>query len=307
MHRDTLKRWQQDHDFLIVHHHGERRTVYVLMLTAVTMVAEIVAGSLFGSMALLADGWHMATHVLAFLIALFAYRFARRHAHDSRFAFGTGKVGVLGGFSSAIFLGVVALLMLIESIQRLLQPQAIQLDAALAVAMLGLIVNLISALLLHGPHRHGQVAGHDHNLKAAYMHVMADALTSLLAIAALLSARFFELYWLDPAMGMVGAAIILVWAGTLLGDTAPILLDGSIDSDYLQAIRERIEGDADNRIADLHVWKISADHYAAIITLVSDRPRPTAHYKALLSDFDRLSHLTIEVHPCSDSRCSGRL
>jgi len=305
MHQHSLAQWQQDHDFVIANQHGEKRTRYVLALTAITMVAEIVAGLAFGSMALLADGWHMATHVAAFLITLFAYRYASKHANNPAFAFGTGKVNVLGGFSSAVALAVVAVFMIMESVGRVFSPEQIHLNAAIAVAFLGLVVNLVSAWLLKDNHQHSHDAHHhhDHNLKAAYMHVLADALTSVLAIVALLAAKLAGLIWLDPIMGIVGAIIIIVWALGLIRETSPILLDGSIEEHYKEAIRQRIEQDADNRIADFHIWHLSAHHYAAIMTIVTDHPRPTAHYKALLADFDRLSHVTIEVHQCQDADC----
>jgi cation diffusion facilitator family transporter len=303
MHHETIRQWQQDHDFLVANTRGQRRTRYVLLLTAITMIAEIGAGLMFGSMALLADGWHMATHVAAFMITLFAYRFAQKHADDPAFAFGTGKVSVLGGYSSAVALAVVALLLLVESLARLAGPLTIAYDAAIGIALLGLVVNLISALMLK-EHEHGEgETGHDHNLKAAYVHVLADALTSILAIGALLAGKYLGLAWLDPVMGIVGAIIITSWSLNLVKETSPILLDGSIDEAYRRAIKSRIESDADNRIADFHVWRISAHHFAAVITIVSDHPRPTAHYKQLLADFDRLSHLTIEVHQCTDETC----
>jgi len=306
MHQHTIERWQQDHDFVIVNKHGEKRTRYVLLLTAVTMLVEIIAGLAFGSMALLADGWHMATHVAAFLITLFAYHYATKHANNPDFAFGTGKVSVLGGFTSAIALGVVAVLMVLESMERLVNPHDIQLNAAIAVAFLGLAVNVVSAVLLKDHHHsHSELEHHhDHNLKAAYVHVLADALTSVLAIIALIAAKLAGLTWLDPVMGVVGALIITVWAVGLIRETSPILLDGSIDADYRQAIQRRIEQDADNRIADFHIWHISPHHYAAIFTIVTAKPQSTAYYKALLSEFDRLSHITIEVHQCEDAHCS---
>lgn len=307
MHQRSIEQWQQDHDFVIANRQGEKRTRYVLLLTALTMLAELIAGSMFGSMALLADGWHMATHVAAFLITLFAYHYANKHADNPAFAFGTGKVSVLGGFTSAVALGVVAVMMLLESVERLASPQHIQFNAAIAVAILGLSVNIISAILLKD-HHHAHAEGekhhhHDHNLKAAYIHVLADALTSVLAIAALIAAKFAGLHWLDPVMGIVGAIIISIWSISLIRETSPILLDGSIDKAYQDAIRDRVEQDADNRIADFHIWHVSAHHYAAIITIISDEPKPTAYYKNMLADFDRLSHLTIEVHQCQDQDC----
>lgn len=307
MHEHSLENWQHNHDFSIKNEHGEKRTFYVLILTAATMVVEIIAGSVFGSMALLADGWHMGTHVAAFMIAIFAYQYARKHAENPAYAFGTGKVNVLGGFASAVALAVVALVMLIESVQRIYSPHEIFFNEAIAVATLGLIVNVISAFLLkddHHHHHHGHddhhQHHHDHNLRAAYLHVLADALTSLLAIIALVSGKYFGWNWLDPMMGIVGAIIITRWSYGLLRETSPILLDGSIDDEYQAAIRERVESDSDNRISDIHIWKVSPNHYAAIISLVTHHPKATEYYKNLLSDFSKLSHVTIEVNVCKE-------
>jgi len=305
MHTHRIKDWQHSHDFSIKNDNAERRTQYVLILTAITMLAEIVAGSVFGSMALLADGWHMGTHVAAFLITIFAYRYARKHATNPAYSFGTGKVGVLGGFASAVALAVVALVMLIESLQRIIEPQSIQFNAAIFVAVLGLVINVISAIILkdhhsHDHHDHQHSHHHDHNLQAAYMHVLADALTSLLAIVALLSGKYFGLNWLDPFMGVVGAVIITRWSYGLIKQTSPILLDGSIDKKHRQAITKKIEDDSDNIISDLHIWKVGANHYAAIISLITHHPKPVEYYKNLLVDFDKLSHVTIEVFECKD-------
>ena len=285
--------------------------MYVLVLTFVTMVVEIIAGSIFGSMALLADGWHMGTHVAAFMIAIFAYRYARNHANNPAFAFGTGKVGVLGGFASAVALAVVALVMLLESVQRIIEPHNIQFNEAIAVATLGLVVNIVSAILLkdghHHHHDHHEGSEHhhhhDHNLRAAYLHVLADALTSVLAIVALVSGKYFGWNWLDPMMGIVGAIIITRWSYGLLRQTSPILLDGSIGSEQEQAIRDIIESDSDNRISDLHIWRVGANHYAAIISLVTHFPKTTEYYKELLGDFHMLSHVTIEVYACNSEPC----
>jgi len=274
------------------------------------MVVEIFAGSIFGSMALLADGWHMGTHVAAFMITIFAYRYARKHTNNPAYAFGTGKVSVLGGFASAIALAVVALVMLLESIQRIVDPHIIHFNEAIAVASLGLFVNIISAFLLKDDHHHHHHDDddhhhhqHDHNLRAAYLHVLADALTSLLAIVALVSGKYFGWNWLDPIMGVVGAIIITRWSIGLLKQTSPILLDGSIEEEYQSAIKKAIEINSDNRISDIHVWRVSANHYAAIISLVTHFPKTTEHYKKLLSDFHKLSHLTIEVNACEDEPC----
>ncbi len=307
IHEHALENWQHSHEFSVQNDKGERRTLYVLILTAITMVVEIIAGSVYGSMALLADGWHMGTHVAAFMIAIFAYRYARKHANNPAFAFGTGKVNVLGGFASAIALAVVALVMLAESLQRIIDPQAIHFNEAITVASIGLIVNVLSAFLLKDGHDHTHHHvhehthdhhHHDHNLKAAYLHVLADALTSMLAIIALVSGKYFGWYWLDPMMGIVGAIIITRWSYGLIKQTGPILLDASIEEDYRQAIKDTIEKDADNRISDIHIWKVGANHYAAIIALVTHYPNSAEYYKLLLSKFHKLSHVTIEVNEC---------
>ncbi len=311
MHTHTLENWQHSHDYSVKNDKGERRTKYVLILTAITMIVEIIAGSVFGSMALLADGWHMGTHVAAFMITIFAYRYARKHADNPAYAFGTGKVSVLGGFASAVALAVVALVMLIESMQRIIDPHTIQFNEAIAVASLGLLINIISAFLLkdehhhhhhdHGDHHHH----HDHNLRAAYLHVLADALTSLLAIIALVSGKYFGWDWLDPIMGIVGAVIITRWSYGLLKQTGPILLDGSIEETYQASIKETIEKDSDNQISDIHIWKVGANHYAAIISVVTHFPKSTEYYKQLLNDFHKLSHITIEVNACDGDMCKA--
>ncbi len=311
MHIHTLENWQHSHDFSVKNDKGERRTKYVLILTAITMIVEIIAGSVFGSMALLADGWHMGTHVAAFMITIFAYRYARKHADNPAYAFGTGKVSVLGGFASAVALAVVALVMLVESMQRIIDPHTIQFNEAIAVASLGLLINVISAFLLkdehhhhhhdHGDHHHH----HDHNLRAAYLHVLADALTSLLAIIALVSGKYFGWDWLDPIMGIVGAVIITRWSYGLLKQTGPILLDGSIEETYQASIKETIEKDSDNQISDIHIWKVGANHYAAIISVVTHFPKSTEYYKELLNDFHKLSHITIEVNACDGDVCKA--
>lgn len=301
MPEDNLKKWQHSHDYSLDNPTGERRTQYVLALTAVTMVVEIIAGTVFGSMALLADGWHMGTHLAAFLITLFAYRYARKYASDPRYAFSTGKVNVLGGFASAITLAVVALVMFVESIQRIFNPQMILFNEAIGVALVGLLINVLSALLLRNHHSlgfnhsHDQDHAHDHNLKAAYLHVLADAMTSVLAILALSAGRYFNWYWLDPMMGMVGAVIITRWSYGLVKQTGPILLDASLDADHLGAIKDAIISDSDNRISDIHIWKISPSHYAAIVSIVTCFPKERAHYKRLLEEFTYLSHVSIEV------------
>ena len=309
MHTHYIETWQHRHDFSVIQEHGERRTLQVLIITAITMLFEIGAGMAFGSMALLADGWHMGTHVAAFLITIFAYRFAKKHATNTAFAFGTGKVGVLGGFASAIVLIIVALLMLVESGQRILAPQPIHFNEAIAVAVLGLLVNIACAFLLQDrhDHTHDQAENghhhHDHNLKSAYLHVLADALTSVLAIGALLFGKYLGWNWLDPLMGIVGAVVICRWAYGLLRETGGILLDCSISAKELAAIKETIEGALDNRIADMHVWKVGPAHYAAIISIVTHSPQTIGYYKELLRDFTNLAHLTVEIHTCETEPC----
>ncbi|MEZ8372229.1 CDF family Co(II)/Ni(II) efflux transporter DmeF [Vibrio splendidus] len=305
---------RHQHNFSSHNSQGEKRTFYVLLLTIITMVVEIVAGTIYGSMALLADGWHMGTHAAAFSITLFAYRYAKKHAESERFSFGTGKVSVLGGYTSAIALGIVALLMLVESVHRLFNPQAIQFNEAIIVACIGLTVNVVSMFLLgdhhhdhghehghslshdhdsdHG-HKHGE-HHHDHNLRAAYMHVLADTLTSLLAIVALLFGKFYGWNWLDAAMGMVGAVVIAKWTMNLMKQTSPILLDQNIDDEYRNGITEALAPYA--AVTDLHMWKVSGHHYSAAITLESNSDKTVSEYKQMLAKFDKINHLILEVH-----------
>jgi cation diffusion facilitator family transporter len=272
-------------------------------LTAVMMVAELIAGSIFGSMALLADGWHMSTHAAALTIAALAYGLARRYAGDERFTFGTGKLGDLAGFASAMILLAVAVVIAYESFVRLFAPVAIVFGEATLVAAIGLIVNLVSAWLLfdhdHHDHRHGEAAHvhrQDANLRAAYLHVLADALTSVLAIAALLAGWLFGWVWLDPVIGLVGAAIIARWSVGLILSAGSVLLDMVPSSTLIEAIRQRLEANGD-RIVDIHLWQVGPGHAALIACLVSERPRTADAYKALLADLPGLSHVTIEVNP----------
>jgi len=325
MHTTDLKPWRHDHAFVPGQGgSGERRTRWVVAITLVMMAGEIVAGLAFGSMALLADGWHMGTHAAALGVAVFAYRYARRHAADPRYSFGTGKVGALSGFASAVGLAVVALMVFGESVSRLASPVAIRFDEAIAVAVLGLCVNVACALLLrdddhdhghghgHGhPHEHDDdaatVGGHaahaghehrDHNLRAAYLHVLADALTSVLAIVALLAGRTFGWTWMDPIMGIVGSLVIARWSLGLLRDTSAVLLDAEVAEGRREAIRAAVEVDAESRVADLHVWRVGPRHLAAIVSVVTPEPRAAAHYKQLLAGFPDLAHVTVEVHAC---------
>ena len=311
MHSHSLRTWQHEHVFLGEQHdHNERRTWLVVALTAVTMVVEILAGMLFGSMALLADGWHMATHAAALTIAALAYRFARRHARDPRFSFGTGKFGELASFSSALILAMIALLIGAESVSRLLVPVQIHFSEATAIAVIGLAVNLVSAWLLaagrHSGHEHTGDSHHHHhhhhhdsNIRAAFVHVLADALTSVLAIVALLAGRFYGWIWLDPVMGIVGALFIARWSLSLLRSAGAVLLDTVPDEKLAAAIRARIETGTD-RVSDLHIWRLGPGHAGLIVSVVSDSPQSPAAYKDRLADIAGLSHVTVEVHPCPD-------
>ncbi|MGR9072308.1 MAG: CDF family Co(II)/Ni(II) efflux transporter DmeF [Gammaproteobacteria bacterium] len=310
MHIHTLERWRHSHDFTGDSGRAEKSAKAVMALTAAMMAVEIAAGMAFGSMALLADGWHMATHVAAFGITLFAYRYARSQAGNPDFTFGTGKVSVLGGFASAVALAVAALVMSSESVMRLFEPRAIRFDEAIGVAVIGLLVNLISGIVLHQHHDHGHEHSHekshrhhDHNLRAAYLHVLADALTSVFAIAALTAGKYFGWIWLDPVMGLVGAAVIIRWSYGLLGDTGHILLDGAVDEKTRCAVRQAIEGDADNRIADLHIWYVGPRQYSACLSVVTHHPKEPEHYKQLLESIPDLVHVIVEVNRCSGESC----
>jgi len=306
MHSIKTEHWQHQHQFQQHNPIGERRTYYVLALTIVTMLIEIIAGSVYGSMALLADGWHMGTHAMAFIITIFAYYYARKHQERDTFTFGSGKINVLGGFASAILLALVALIMMAESFHRLFSPQQIHFNEAIMVAIIGLTVNILSVFLLHeGNHNHQHHHDdhphhhHDHNLKAAYLHVLADALTSLLAIVALFAGKYWGWNWVDALMGIIGSIIIIRWALSLIQQTSPILLDANIDKNYQNTIVNKIEAEKNTRVCDIHIWKISANHYAMILSVVTEQPQPVMHYKQLLKEFDRIHHLTIEVNQCA--------
>jgi cation diffusion facilitator family transporter len=311
MHDERLSDWQHAHNFGQERvRAGEWRTWIVIGLTTAMMVWEILAGIVYGSMALLADGLHMGSHATALGITAFAYVYARRHAYDRRFSFGTGKVNALGGFTGAVLLAGFALMMAVQSIERLFDPVAIAFNSAILVAITCLVVNGVCALILkdddhdhHGhahAHRHEHAKhGHsDHNLRSAYLHVLADALTSLLAIFALLAAKYFGLYWMDPMMGIVGATLITRWSWSLLRDAGGVLLDRQAPDALCQSIRDRIEGDRDARISDLHVWSIGPHLYAAAIALVANSPKSAQHYKRLIAATPSLVHVTIEVNRC---------
>jgi cation diffusion facilitator family transporter len=331
-----LTAWRHEHDFDPGHRGAEWRTWAVVAITAVTMLAEIVGGWLTGSMALLADGWHMGTHVAALALAGVAYALARRWSRDARFTFGTWKIEVLGAFSSALVLGIVAIAMAVESTLRLLSPQPIAFGAALAVAFIGLVVNVVSALVLsgaehdhghdhdhgHAPglhahdhdhaHAHGHAPGphaHDHahqgdlNLRAAYLHVLADALTSVLAIVALAAGMLAGWSWLDPAMGIVGSGVIAWWSKGLIVQSARVLLDREMDAPVTAQVRSAIEGDGDAEIADLHVWRVGRARYACIVTIVAREPLTPDGYRERLAGIAALAHVSVEVNRCPHLRC----
>ena len=313
----NLTDWQHSHDFGTAHErHAERRTRWVVALTFVAMVIELIAGWLSGSMALLADGWHMASHVGALGLAAFAYRFARRHADDARYTFGTGKVTALAGYSSALLLGAIAFWMVWESVSRLFAPVAIHYTEAMIVAAFGLVVNLASAWLLdhdhdhdhphadHHDHDHGHGHEHvDHNLRAAYLHVLADALTSVLAIVALGGGMLFGWAFLDPVMGIVGAFLVGRWAIGLARDSAGVLLDAEDHGRVAEAIRHIIESVPDHEIADLHVWRVGPASRACIVSLVSHAPLTLEAYRHKLAAIHGLDHVTIEINECCNDHC----
>ncbi|WP_022982686.1 CDF family Co(II)/Ni(II) efflux transporter DmeF [Ideonella sp. B508-1] len=324
MHIEDLSRWTHEHRFDSGNAAAERSTRVVMWITAAMMVVEIAAGWWFNSMALLADGWHMSSHAVAIGLSAAAYALARRHAQDPRFAFGTWKIEILGGFASAIFLLGVAALMVLGSVERLLSPAPIHYQEAIVVAVLGLVVNIVCALILgqahHHGHDHGHGHGHDHghghhhghdhddhghhdlNLKSAYVHVIADAATSVLAIAALVGGWLWGWSWLDPLMGLVGAVLVGVWAKGLVLDTAKVLLDREMDHPVVEEIREVVEADAgagDSRIADLHVWRVGQGAYACALTVVTRDPQLTPDVvRQRLSVHEEVVHSTIEIHHC---------
>ena len=333
-HAHDLSPWQHSHQFDTGNRKGEARTRWVLAVTLVTMVAEIFGGWWTGSMALLADGWHMGTHALALGVATAAYALARRHASDTRYTFGTWKIEVLGSFASALVLGLVAVGIVFESAVRLWKAEPLSAQTALIVAIVGLGVNLVSAWLLHGAddhgHQHGSDAhpghghknghkneheheqdehahhnhkpaasgGHDLNLRAAYVHVLADALTSVLAIAALAAALWLGWWWLDPLVGVLGAVVIGVWAVGLMRQSSAVLLDREMDNPLTQQIRSTLESDGDAKVADLHVWRVGRDKFAAIACVVADAPLAPADYRARLNSLTQLAHLSLEVNRC---------
>jgi cation diffusion facilitator family transporter len=309
MHRTDHSRFRKSHDFVPDFSKAERRTRVVIAITGVMMVIEITAGLLSHSMALLADGWHMSTHVTAFLITAIAYYFTRRLAANEQFSFGTGKIGVLGGFASAVVLSVVALLMAGESVHRIFVPLTIHFNEAIGIACLALTVNLICAFLLkedphHHAHEHHGSHSHQHdlNLRAAYLHVLADAFTSSLAIVALTSGKFFGWAWLDPVVGLIGSGVVFSWAYNLLRDTSGILLDRTpATSDLPGEIRRAVESDGDSLVTDLHVWQVGAGKFAAMVSVCAHAPRTSDFYRALLREHHELVHVTIETQHCREA------
>jgi cation diffusion facilitator family transporter len=326
MYTHDIRPWQHPHDFLTdAETRAERRIRWVVALTLVAMLVELAAGWLTGSMALLADGWHMGSHAAALGISAFAYSFARRRRTDRRFTFGTGKVSTLAGYTSALLLASGALWMLVESVSRLLEPVVIRYSEAMLVAALGLVVNLASALLL-GHHGHGHAHGHshdhhpdpaqghqsghdhqDHNLRAAYLHVLADALTSVLALLALGLGMVFGWAFLDPLMGIAGSILIARWAWSLAAESARVLLDAEDHSELATRVRSALEGDADTQVADLHLWRVGTAGRACIVSLVTHCPRPVDHYRTLVDQVPGIVHLTVEVNRCPGDACGHRI
>jgi cation diffusion facilitator family transporter len=310
MHADSLDTWRHEHVFLGEHHaRNERRSWAVVALCSAMMIAEIIGGLLWGSMALIADGLHMSTHAGALVIAALAYAYARRHARDERFAFGTGKLGDLAAFASAIVLAMIALLIGYESLDRLFHPVPIAFNQAIPLAALGLAVNLVSAWLLHEDgsegadhahhdHHHDHDPHADHNLRAAYVHVVADAAVSILALLGLSAGRMLGWVWMDPLMGIVGMLVIANWSWNLIHVSGAVLLDMQPRDGIAGEIAQRLEAGPHDRVSDLHLWRVGPGHSAAVVSLVSDRPEPPAIYKARLAGIRGLSHVTVEVQPC---------
>jgi cation diffusion facilitator family transporter len=328
-HQHDIAHFQHSHVFDAGNPTGERRTLAVLLITLITMVVEITTGWLTGSMALLADGWHMGTHAAAMGVALGAYVLARRWARDPRFSFGTWKIEVLAAFGSSVALGLVGVAIAVESLARLYRPTAIDTSTAFWVAVVGLVVNLICAWLLHGAegghahhgyphhddhdhdqhhdhaHEHGHGHAHDHhhaahdlNLRAVYVHVLADALTSVLALVALAGAATLGWIWLDPAVGLVGAAMIAIWAVNLGRASAHTLLDAEPNPNLREQIAHALQSDGDTQIAELHLWRVGRDNWAVIASVVASRPADAAVYHGRLAHIAELAHVNVEVQVC---------
>jgi cation diffusion facilitator family transporter len=328
MHTESISQWQHTHIFGQDRiRSGERRTLIVIIITALMMVAEIVAGLAYGSMALFADGIHMGSHMVGLGISFLAYIYARKHAHSQQFSFGTGKVNALAGYSSAIFLVLIALYMGYESIHRIINPVTIEYNQAILVAVIGLVVNGASIFILgekghshdyehdhahdysdhedednhdhdHGDHTHAN--GADHNLKAAYLHVLTDAMTSVLAIIALLGAKYLTLNWMDPFMGLIGAILVIRWSMGLIQGTIKVLLDHQIPLEVQNRIIGILESYQDTKVSDLHIWSIGPGIYSSEIGIVTKYPDSPNKYKALIPEDTGVVHATVEVHLCPD-------
>ncbi len=308
MHTQNLSAWTHDHVFDEGSPAAEKGTRLVMIITALMMVVEIVAGWWFNSMALLADGWHMSSHAVAIGLSALAYTVARRYAGDHRFAFGTWKIEVLAGFASAIFLLGVAVMMVVASVERIFSPQPIHFTQAIIVAVVGLAVNVVCALILSGAHdpghshdHHDHGHHHDLNLRSAYLHVVADAATSVLAILALAGGMLYAWNWLDPVMGIVGAVLVARWALGLVRDTSRVLLDREMDHPVVAEIRDAISGHGawrlPPRIVDLHVWRVGREKFAVILSLAADDVAVTpATVKRVLSQHEELAHISVEVN-----------
>lgn len=311
MQKDQLQQWKHDHTFGQNEiRDGERKTIIVIAITAIMMVVEITTGVIFGSIALLADGIHMGSHATALIITAAAYIYARKQAGNSSYNFGTGKVNALAGFSSAIILAGFALTMVVESIERFFNPVEIAFNQSILVAVIGLVVNVVSAVILNSDesghqhhhheeedHDHDEHHHHDHNLRAAYLHVLADALTSLLAIAALLGGKYFNLIWMDPLMGLVGAYLVTRWSIGLLRETSSILLDRQGPKRIRQEIQGTIEASGEDWTTDLHLWLIGPGRYACMVSVVSDAPKPPEEYKKIITQGKpELVHVTVEIN-----------
>lgn len=297
-----IKGWQHSHLFHEGNPIAESRTKLAVLLTFITMVVEIVGGYVFNSMALLADGWHMSSHTLALGLAALAYVLARKYAYDRRFTFGTWKIEILCSFTSAILLVLIALLMFSHSVERLINPISIHYNQAIVIAIIGLLVNLMCAGLLKDEHHHHDLHGHEHvqhdmNLRAAYVHVIADAATSVFAIIALVSGKLWDANWLDSVMGILGSILVLIWAYSLIRDSGKILLDAEMGLPVVQEIKEVIEQNPIKvEITDLHVWRVGKDKYACIIGLVTPETTSPDYFRNLLSIHEELVHVTVEIN-----------
>lgn len=304
MHKKDIKFYQHSHVFHEVKESNARKVSFVIVITLVTMAVEIVSGWIFKSMALLSDGWHMATHASALSITFFAYFLAGRHKNDETYSFGTWKIEILGAYTSSILLGLVGIAIVFSSVKRMLAPVQIRYDQALIVAGAGLLVNIVCAMILNSSDSSEHESHHEHdlNIKSAYLHVVADASTSVFAIAALLGAKFWHLNVLDPLMGILSSGLIFIWAFQLLRETSSILLDRDKNEILIKGIKSLIESDNDTQICDLHLWRVAENKYSCIISLVASRPKELDEYKKLLESINELSHVSIEILPCT---CKG--